>query len=253
MNKNHVLLAIAVCLSASLHASFPADLQRNILGKDPVAAKGAAAEALLKFGNNPLKLMTYTGKTVEQLKQMAAGTTTQLSAPAAPGELAIVPYKAGTQATQVTRAHALKPAEALELARSKQAASKKAQPLALTLAAAEELNPLAGYPGLEAVLDKISVAQLAKKPKYNEILVANPRTTAEDVYKRVLGVPEDYNQEDVDAAYKEESADWEEFLKENRDANNQAYGKANLELHRIAYDGLTAALKERAGMQLVKY
>lgn len=73
MNIKFFVLAAAVYSACSLDASFPKEIQRNILGKNPVARQAAAKKALALYGNSPLRLATYTGMTVEQLEDIASG------------------------------------------------------------------------------------------------------------------------------------------------------------------------------------
>lgn len=75
MNKKLLALAACACLGLSLYAESPfsPDIQRRFLGRDPIARRQAAQEALAKYGSQPLKLVTYLGMTPEQLKQIVAG------------------------------------------------------------------------------------------------------------------------------------------------------------------------------------
>ncbi len=78
MNKMLIILAAGTCFGASLYGpAFPPDLQRRVLGKDPVVAAAAAKEALRMYGSQPLKLVTYLGMTTQQLEQIAAGKGAQ--------------------------------------------------------------------------------------------------------------------------------------------------------------------------------
>ncbi len=74
MDKRFLVLIAVASFGTYFHSSaFDPGLQRRVLGSDRAAAAAAAKQALAKYGNQPLKLMTYLGMTKEQLQKIAAG------------------------------------------------------------------------------------------------------------------------------------------------------------------------------------
>lgn len=252
MKKTLYALAAVTCLSASLYGSFPGDLQRALLGKDPVARRMAAKQALAQFGNNALKLSTYTGMSIAQLKQLAAETAA--SAPvqteAKPAIMPVKPLmlqgaKTGpVPAIAPPSTTAAAPKGGLPAPEGKAAAEEKAQ----EQKAENQPNYLEAFPLLKeyGLFNKLTAARLQQDPAWNEFVEGNSGMTFEDVYRIILGLPRDYTLGSKLEAYKALALKWHPDRQAGKSDEEKAMAEGAFALIGTANRGLERALQEKA-------
>lgn len=252
MKKTLFALAAVTCLSASLYGSFPADLQRDLLGKDPVARRMAAKKALAQFGNNALKLSTYTGMSIAQIKQLAAET--DASAPVqTESKTANTPVKPlmlqGTKTAPVPAiappsTTAAAPKGGLPAPEGKAAAEEKGQ----EQKAEKKPNYLEAFPLLKEyrLLDKITANRLQEEPAWNEFVEGNSGLTFEDVYRIILGLPRDYTLGSKLEAYKALALKWHPDKQEGKSDEEKAMAEGAFALVATANKALERAMQEKA-------
>ncbi len=275
-NKLCVLIAVA-CLGTSLYGSFPRDIQRDLLGADPVARK-AAAQRALKMRLPALKLMTFTGMSAAQLQQIVNAPTA--AAPAAQPRVRPAPeaqprVRPAPEARRVRPEGGLGmrppvrpverpegvrpglpqvekparpekgeliPAEEGELGRAPAPAEPKGEEPEKAGEAAKK-NPLAEFSALKdrGLLDKLTEKQITDAPFYSDVLIENPKITAEDAYRMILGLEPNYTLGDQTKAYRKASLKWHP----DKNIGNEEYAAKVFQLVNIANEGLETAAKHK--------
>ncbi len=127
------------------------------------------------------------------------------------------------------------------------------------LPSAEEVGDVAGKPRnpleafsrikywkLQGILD---VNEINNVPDWDKVLVKpgyiQSETTAEDVYRYILGLGKDYTLDDVVTSNKTLSLKWHPDKIASNDPEDQRYAKEVFQLIDSAFKGLKAALKEK--------
>jgi hypothetical protein len=106
-------------------------------------------------------------------------------------------------------------------------------------------NVLEAFPMLvdRGLADKIKESEIAKAPFYKDVLLEEPKVTAEDAYRMILGLEPNFTLGDQLKAYKKLSLKWHP----DKNPGNEEYAKQVFQLINIANEGLETAAKHKMG------
>lgn len=260
-NKLCVLIAVA-CLGTSLYGSFPRDIQRDLLGADPVARK-AAAQRALKMRLPALKLMTFTGMSAAQLQQIVNAPTA--AAPAAQSRVRPAPEARRVRpegglgmrppVRPVERPEGVRPGlprvekpalleeakkgELMFAEEGEEAPAPKKGEKPRKAGEARAQNPVAEFPDLVAMnLTDISPDEI-RKAAYTDMIKGRK---AEDIFRMMLGLQPGFTRNDKDKAARRLLFKWHP---DRADVVDKAYAQEVYGLINAANDALEKREEDR--------